>query len=259
MPDLGVALPAIVLAGAPAELELKAAYSIAYRAEVPIAGKMIVQHVIDALGASSHVGNICVVGDIECSGAARTVPSAGSLVDNLIVGMNACGSDGAGRVLVATSDIPLVTSAAIDDFVERCGELDADLYYSLIPKDACEQRFPGMRRTCARLAEGTFTGGNVVVMSRRLVIENAGLLREVVDARKSVMRLARLVGLRILVRAVIAQVLWPRAVNLALLEKAAGRILNAQVKVVQTPFAEIGADVDDLQQVQAVERLLKGV
>ena len=250
-------MPAVVLAGAPAEPELKDKYSVAYRAELPIAGKMMAQHVIDALKASSCVGNIHVVGDIKCDGADGFIPPAGTLIENLIAGMKACGSDGCG--LIVTSDIPLVTPEAIDDFIERCGDLSADFYYSIIPKEACEKRFPGVRRTYVRLAEGTFTGGNIMVMSSRLVTENANLIREVVAARKSPMKLSRLIGLGTLLRMVIAQTVWAKAVNIATLEKTAGRILKADIKAVKTPYAEIGADVDDAEQFEAMEKLLKNV
>lgn len=257
MTDSAVTLPAVVLAGAPAEPELKARFSVAYRAEVPVAGKMMVQYVVDALNASRHVRTIYIVGDIQCEGASQIIPSVGSFMENLAAGMKACGSAASeDRVLVATADIPMVTSAAIDDFIGRCGDLEADFYYPIIAKELCEQRFPGMKRTYARLGEGTFTGGNVTVMNARFLIENAALIDEILEARKSVIRVARLIGFGILVRAAIAQVLWAKAVNLALLERTAGRILNADVKAVQIPYAEIGVDVDDIEQLEVVEKLL---
>ena len=251
-----IKLPAVVAAGAPAEAEWKARYSVAYRAEVPIAGKMMVQHVIDALNAASHVGDICVVGNIQCEGASRIVPSAGGFMENVVVGIEASEAGADGRVLVAAADIPLVTPEAIDDFISRCAALDADFCYPIIPKEASEQKFPRMRRTYGRLAEGTFTGGNIVVMNARFPIENAALIHEVLDARKSIFRLAHVIGLRTLVRAVIAQTLCAKAVNLAFLEKTIGRILNAKVKAVQTSYPEIGADVDKLEQIALVETVL---
>jgi len=258
MADIGSTskLPAVVIAGAPADPEWKARYSVAYRAEVPIAGKMMVQHVIDALNASSHVGEVCLVGNIQCEGASKIVPTAGGFMENLIAGAKACGGAEAGRILVATSDIPLVTPEAVDDFIGRCADLEADFCYSIVPREASERRFPDMRRTYGRLAEGTFTGGNIVVMNARFPIENAALIREVLDARKSVFRLARVIGLWTLVRAVIAQILCPRAVNLAFLERTIGRILNAKVKAVQTPYPEIGADIDELEHIALVEAAL---
>jgi hypothetical protein len=249
-------LTAVVLAGAPAGPELKSKYSVAYMAEIPIGKKTMLQHVLDALRGASYVGDICVVGDIHCEGAKRLIPPSGSLLENLIAGVKGCGSSG--RVLVATSDIPLLTSEAVDDFIERCGGLDVDFCYPIIPKEISERRYPGVRRTYVRMAEGTFTGGNIFILNAGFIMENADLIREVIAARKSVTRLAGLIGLRVLLRAMIAQVLWARALDLELLERTAGRILSAKVKAVQTLYPEIGADVDDIEQLEAVEKLIGG-
>jgi GTP:adenosylcobinamide-phosphate guanylyltransferase len=251
-------IPAVVLAGAPAEPEMKERYSVENRAEVPIAGKKMIRHVLDALADSPHVGSIRVIGDIHCEGVAQVVPSAGGLVENLIAGVEASG-EGEGRVLVVTSDIPMLTSEAVEDFIARCAETDADFCYSIIRKETAEKRFPGMKRTYARLAEGVFTGGNAVLVSRRLIAENADVIREIMAARKSVPRLARIIGLRFLVRALIAQVIWAKAINLPGLEKTLGRILRAKVKAVETPYAEIGADVDKPEHIEFAEQAMREV
>lgn len=253
--SVDVRLPAVVLAGAPAEPELREKYGVTWRAEVAIAGKPMLRHVLDALSATTHVGRTYVVGDIKCDGA-EVISPRGSLLENLVAGMEATGAEG--PVLVATSDIPLVTAEAIDDFIDRCGDLSADLYYPIIPRDASEERFPGVRRTYVRLAEGTFTGGNIVVMNGAFVSKNMDLMRAVFDARKSPMRLARLIGSATLVRVVLAQTLCAGAIDLCRVENTVGRILRARVKAIRTPYPEIGADADDIAQIEAMEKILLG-
>jgi len=249
-----VSIPAVILAGAPADPELQAKYSVKNRAEVPIAGKPMVRHVVEALMGSSDVGDICLIGDIQCEGADKIIPSAGSMIDNLVAGVNACEGE---HVLISTSDIPMLTADAVSDFIERCGDLSADLYYAVIPREACEERFPGMRRTYVRLAEGTFTGGNMVIISSEFVRKNSEYLRQVFQARKKPLALARLIGLGVLIRAAIAQKVWAGAVNLRLLEETAGRVLNADLKAVVTQYAEIGSDADDLGQIEYFEAMVK--
>lgn len=251
-----MSISAIILAGAPADPEMQAKYSVKSRAEVPIAGKPMVQHVFDALRASPNVGNICLIGDIQCEGADKIIPSVGSMIDNLIAGVNACEG---GHVLISTSDISMLTAEAVDDFIGRCGDLPADLYYAIIPKEACEQRFPGMRRTYVRLAEGTFTGGNMVVISSEFVLKNAEYLRQVFESRKKPLKLARLIGVGTLIRAIIAQKIWAGAINLRVIEKTAGRVLNADLRAVQTPYVEIGSDADDLGQIEYFEAMVNGL
>jgi hypothetical protein len=251
--DGGSKIPALVLAGAPADPDMEAMYAIKYRAELPVAGKAMVRYVIEALNASARVGDVCLVGNNEYDGVSKTVRPAGSIMDNLLAGMKACGG---GSVLVVTSDIPLVTAEAMDDFVERCGDRDADFYYPIVSRADCERRFPGMRRTYVRMAEDTFTGGNIMIIRSEFLIGNAGIIGEALNARKSPMRLASMIGSRVLVRALIAQCVWPGAIDLALLEKTASRILKGRLQAVRTPYPEIGADVDRGEHLAAIEQIL---
>lgn len=249
-----MSISAVILAGAPADAEMQAKHSIRNRAEIPIAGKPMIRYVVDALKGSRDVGNVRLIGDIQCEGADKVIPSAGSMIANLVAGVEA--SEGA-HVLISTSDIPMLTAEAVDDFIRRCGDLSADLYYAIIPKEECEKRFPGMRRTYVRLAEGTFTGGNMVIISSEFVRKNSEYLRQVFAVRKKPLKLAGLIGVGTLVRAIIAQKVWAGAINLPLLERTAGRALKADLKAVQTPYAEIGSDVDDIGQMEYFQAMVK--
>jgi GTP:adenosylcobinamide-phosphate guanylyltransferase len=246
MPDR---IPAVVLAGAPAEPDMAARYAVEYRADIPIAGRTMLRRVVDALVASPSVEGIYVIGRTDPGGVSMIEPRE-SLIENLIAGVGAVSSDS--HVLVVTSDIPMVTDAAITGFIGQCGDMSADLYYPIIPKDVNDRRFPGMHRTYVRLAEGTFTGGNAFLLSRRFVTENADVLRETVRVRKQPMKMARIIGIGVLIRAVIAQKVWPGAIGLRQLERAVGRILKCTVKALPVPYPELGADVDSLEHVEAL-------
>ncbi len=249
-------VPAVVLAGAPAEQELRDKYSIENRAEVPLCGRKMIQYVLDALHGSPHVGNISVVGDIQCEGVSKTIPPAGSLIDNLIAGVKACESED-GHVLIVTSDIPMVTSDAIEDFLARCRETDDEFYYAVISKDVNEAKYPGMARTYIKLAEGTFTGGNIMLVSSRLIAENGDLIRELLAARKSPVKMSGIIGMQFLFRALVAQTVWRGALPIAFAEKTVGRIVKARLRAVQTQYAEIGADVDKPEHVEFAEKALR--
>lgn len=247
-------LPAVVLAGAPAEPDMAEMHRIANRAELPIAGRTMIRRIVDALTASQNVGQIVVIGDGKCAGDLKRIESRGSLIDNLIGGAEAC--PGADRILVCTSDIPAVTADTIDDFVGRCTDPDADLFYPIVTREDSERRFPGVKRTYAKLAEGTFTGGNIMLFSRRFILRNGETIRSVTQNRKSVAGLARLLGVGVLLRVIIAQAVWPGAITIGDLEKVAGRILGARIRAVITPMAEIAADVDNLEQAADIERCM---
>ena len=248
-------LPAIVLAGAAAEPDMAREYGIANRAELPIAGKTMIQRIVDALTASQQVGEIRVIGNISCVGDVEHVEPRGTLIDNLVAGTEACPD--AERILVSTSDIPAVSAEIIDDFIGRCADPDVDFFYPVVTREDSERRFPGVKRTYAKTGDGTFTGGNIMLFKRRFMLENGDTIRQVIAMRKSVTKLAGLLGYGTLLRAVLAQAVWPGAIRLRDLERVAGRIVHGRVKAIVTPYAEIAADVDRLEHVPDMERCVK--
>jgi hypothetical protein len=120
--------------------------------------------------------------------------------------------------------------------LERAPE--AALVYPIVPKEAVEARFPGNRRTYARLKEGTFTGGNLLLLDKALFFQALPLARRVVALRKRPLALARLIGLDILLKLLLGRLSLPE------LEARARRILGVEARALVTPYPEVGVDVD---------------
>ncbi|WP_319586113.1 nucleotidyltransferase family protein [uncultured Desulfobulbus sp.] len=253
-----VKIPAVILAGGTVDPEMQKEYDIEYRAELPFAGKLMIIHIVDALAGASSVSTIRVVGETLCDCITETIPPNEGMLENVIAGVKACAADSPdGRVLIATSDIPFLTSEAVDDFITRCAGIDADLYYPYILKEDNDRRFPGVKRTYVKLAEGVVTGGNIVMMNADFIDKNADLLREVMNARKSISKMAKVIGIGTLLRMIVAQTIWRGALNLSQIEKAAGRAMNARLKAIRSPYPEIGADIDRLDQLEEMETLFE--
>lgn len=161
-----------------------------------------------------------------------TLPDSGSLLGNLEAALEHV----EGRVLVATADIPHLTAEAVRFVLGKAPE--AALVYPIVPKEAVEARFPHTRRTYARLKEGVFTGGNLVLLQKELFYRALPLAKKVVALRKRPLALARLIGLDILLKLLLGRL------SLAELEARAGRILGVEAKALITPFPEVGVDVD---------------
>jgi len=246
-------VPAVVLAGARAEPEMASRYSVEYRSDIVLAGRTMLEHVVDALSASPVVGEIYVVGHTAPAGV-RVIPPRENLIENLIAGFEAIPSDC--HVLVVTSDIPMLTAEAVTGFVRQCGDLDVDFFYSIVPKMLCKEKFPGMHRTYVRLAEGEFTGGNAFIMRHSFVTQNAETLQAALRFRKQPLKLAMLIGLGTLLRALIAQKIWAGAITINQVERAAGRVLKCRVKAVPVPYPELGADVDSVEHAESIEKML---
>lgn len=244
---------AIVLAGEPPRGKAQADGEAPARAMITIAGKSMLQWVVDALRGARSVGRIVAVGDVSAEGLDLVIKPGDTIVENIRRGLEAL--DAQGPVLVASSDIPLLTPEAVDDFVARAEKLDVDLAYPIIPRAHCEARYPGMKRTYLRTADGVFTGGNLMLLRPEFVARNWEMIAEAYAARKRVFRLARMIGIGVLIRATAAR-LFPGLLRVSMLEKAASGMLGARVAAVVSPHPEIGEDVDKRSDVEAVERFL---
>lgn len=246
---------AIILAGGKASDEIQQLTGVTNRALVPIAGRSMIDYVVDALASSTSVDRIVVVGDVPASSRYESVPDQGGLFDNLLAGLKAAGGD---FTLVATSDIPFLTPDAVDDFVSTAAARNVDIGYPIVDMDAYKKRFADMKRTTVKLREGTFTGGNMMLLRTEFMVGQQVRIKQAYAARKNVLRLAMLLGPNVLMRLIVSQTLAPSVLNLPLLEAAVGRVLgaNATVAAVITQYPEIGTDVDKPDDIASAEKIL---
>ena len=252
---LGAKLAAVILAGGKASDDIQKLTGVTNRALVPIAGRAMLDYVVDALAGSSTIDRIVVIGDVPASSRYETVSDLGSLLDNLLAGLQAAGTD---HVLVSTSDIPFLTPAAVDDFVSTSSARSADIAYPIVEMKAYRERFGDMKRTTVKLREGTFTGGNLMLLRTEFMIGQQESVKKAYAARKDVLRLASLLGPSVLLRLIVSQTISPSALDLPTLEAAVARLLGAGAKVaaVVTKYAEIGTDVDKPDDVTVAEKML---
>jgi len=225
-----------------------------FKGLLPIAGKPMVEWVLDALNASEMVNEVAVVvPTAENLGAwvdraGKIVVSDGSFVENIIAGVGAFRTDR--PVLLVTGDIPALTPAAVDDFVRKSLDTGAQATYPLIREADMLAQFPGSDRTFIKLADGKVTGGNMMLVDPLLVDRNRDIGSRVFAARKSPLALARVIGLRFVVRLVLGRL------TVAEVEAKLGELLGGRGAAVYTSEASIGADVDKPVDVIVAERVL---
>lgn len=238
--DTGVT--AVLLAGGDRGERLAAQVGVASKAHIPIAGRPMAYYVLAALRQSGVIARIVHVG--ACPATLRklvdaVVPSGERMVDSVALGLGAALAQRPSRVLLATADIPWLTPQVVCDFVDRAPE--ADLVYPIIPAAVAEAQFPNQKRTYARIKEGRFTGGNLVLLRSSFAPKIIPLLEAVYRARKNPLALARLFGVDVIVELLLGRV------ALSKLEARAGRILGGTVRAVESRDASLGADIDKLE------------
>lgn len=244
----------IILAGAKNCGALRESSDSLYEATIPIDGRPLLDYVVEPLTRVGEVERIVIVGPEECispdrrAAVWRVVPCGATMVDNLRRGLEALSPKG--KILIATADIPLITPEAIEDFLSRCRAREADIYYPIVARAPIESRFPGVKRTYATLREGTFTGGNIILLAPEIVERHLVTIEQAVALRKKPLQMARLLGLRYLLK------LLAGRLSITEVEERVEKKLHFKGAAVITPFAEIGIDVDKPSDLDLVERVL---
>ncbi|MBP2651067.1 MAG: MobA-like transferase domain containing protein [Firmicutes bacterium] len=221
-----------------------------FEALIDIAGKPMVTFVAEALAASGQVRRIFVLGPSEelakCQFPANTIVLEGgkSIVETIRRGMVELGHNE--MTLVATADIPLLTAEAVNDFLEQCQRVSADLYYPIVRKEINERHYPGVRRTYVRFCEGTYTGGNLFLVKPSIVDSCAQMADKIIANRKNPLRLCQLLGWPFVIRFIFG------ILHLADVEARVETLLGITGAVIQSPYPELGIDVDKLSDLELV-------
>ena len=245
---------AVILAGAPAEDGMVVPAEYPSRAMVQLAGKTMLQWIVDAMCEASCVERVIAVGKVTAKGLDLVLEPSDSFLGNMMLGIEACSGE---QVLVASSDIPLATGAMIDDFLGQALGCGADMCYPIIPKRACVAKYPELKRTYLKTREGTFTGGNMLLLSREFCRRNEQQIAQAYAMRKKPMALAASIGYGVLVRAIVAQIGFSSLLPIPMLEQAVGRMLGGRISAIISEYPEIGEDADRLEELKYFSAILQ--
>ncbi len=252
----------VVLAGGTEKGELAAQTGVADRPLLEVGGKPILYHVLNALNGSPRVDRVALVAPDPVLQAADElmvdcrVTAGEEFVGNMMAGVSSLCCEHTGgddQVLIVTCDLPLITSAAITDFVDHAVSSHAEVAYPIIPRESSERTFPGGRRTYVRLTDGVFTGGNAVVVTRGFVERSQELLARLYSYRKSPVKLARLFGPGFILGLIFGRL------SISGLEQRASAIVEARVAAIVCEYAELGFDVDKLEDLVLAREVYESV
>jgi GTP:adenosylcobinamide-phosphate guanylyltransferase len=233
---------AVVLAGGPPDAVSAASPGLANKAFLPIGGVPLVARVIAALRDAPEIERIVAVAppgalaSTALAGADERRPDGARMVESLQSGL-------AGRppdelVLIAVSDLPVLTPAAIAEFVAGARARDLDVAYAIVHQRDHVARFPGVPHTWAKMADGRFCGGGLVALKPRVMPALQTVLDDLGAARKSPLRLAALFGWDIVPRFALG------SLTIAAAERRAAAILRAPVGAIRCTHAEVAINVD---------------
>ncbi len=249
-------LPAIVVAGGiPQEGEpLYPLSKGTHKALLSIAGKPMIQWVLEALEDAKQISSVLVVGaplpqDVEMSKVKATIPNQVDMLSNILSGMRKLLEleANAHHVVLVSSDIPAITGEMVDWLVHTTMQTDEDVYYTVIERKVMEAKYPLSRRSYTRLKDIEVCGGDINVVRATLSADNHEMWKKIIAARKNVFKQAALIGLDTLFLLLLRQITLDDAVHtVASRMKISGRAIIS-------PFAEMGMDIDKPHQFEIVE------
>ena len=172
------------------------------KALIDIAGKPMIQWVLDALSGAKLVDNVIVIGLSSKSGVTCKKPlyflsNQGRMLANIVAGVNKSLELNKKNkyVLIVSSDIPALKPEMVDWLIETSMETQDDLYYGVCPKDVMEARFPGSKRTYTPLRDMAVCGADINISHVRNATEHLEMWEQLIGTRKSPLRQAGIIGL----------------------------------------------------------------
>ena len=172
------------------------------KALIDLAGKPMIQWVVDALNEAKQVDDIIMIGLSAKTGLASRKPihylsNQGRMLANIVAGVNKALelNPVTEYVLVVSSDIPTLRGEMVDWLIEKSMETDDELYYGVCPREVMEARFPDSRRTYTRLKDMELCGADIHISHVRMATEHLDLWERLIGNRKSPLAQASIVGL----------------------------------------------------------------
>jgi molybdopterin-guanine dinucleotide biosynthesis protein A len=221
------------------------------KALIDVAGKPMVQWVLDALGEARQVDNVIVIGlspksGVTCKKPVHYISNQGRMLANIVAGVTkALELDKKTKyVLVVSSDIPALKPEMVDWLVDTCMQTKDDLYYGVCTREVMETRFPGSKRTYTRLKAIELCGADVNITHVRMATEHLEMWETLIGTRKSPLRQAGIIGFGTLF-----QVLTRTITLESLVEKVCKRI-GIKGRAIVWPHAEACMDVDKPHQLE---------
>jgi GTP:adenosylcobinamide-phosphate guanylyltransferase len=231
------------------------------KALVDIAGKPMIQWVLDALGNARQVDNVIIVGlspksGVTCKKPLHFLSNQGRMLSNIVAGVEKTLelNPKAEYVLVVSSDIPALEAGMVDWLIETCMAEKVDLYYGVIPREVMEARYPGSKRTYTRLKDIELCGADIHISHVSMATEHLDMWEELIGNRKSSLKQAATIGFGTLFLLLLRRLTLADAV-----ERVTKRI-GVTGRAIVWEHAEPGMDVDKPHQLEILrEDLAKQV
>jgi len=230
------------------------------KALIDVAGKPMIQWVLDALGDASEVDQVIVIGletknNLTCKKPIHYIANQGRMLSNIVVGVNkSLELNKSGEyVLIVSSDIPTVKGSMIDWLVKTSMQTKDDLYYGVCPREVMEARFPTSKRTYTKLKDMQVCGADVNIIHISMATDHLDTWEQLIGNRKSPLRQASVIGLDTFFQ------LFTRQFTLQGLVERASQRIGIKGRAIIWSQAEPCMDVDKPHQLELMRAELSNL
>ena len=223
------------------------------KAMLDVAGKPMIQWVLDALSDAKHVDNVIIIGlspktGVTCKKPLHYVSNQGRMLANIVAGVEKSLEldPKTEYVLVASSDIPGIDAKMVDWLIETCMETQEDIYYGVVPREVMETRYPGSNRTYTKLKDIQLCGADMHITHVSMATEHLDMWEELIGNRKSPLKQAATIGFGTLLKVA------TRRITLDDLVVTVTKRLGITGRPILWEHAEPGMDVDKPHQLELI-------
>jgi len=228
------------------------------KALIGIAGKPMIQWVLDAVSEAKGLEEVTVVGlersvALSCDKPLTLLPNQGNMIGNIREGVRHIleKNPGTEYVMVSTSDIPLVTGEVYDWFIAQAQKTYHEFYLNMVTRQVLEARFPSIKRRVDRIGNLELRGvADINILQPKIVMQKDGPAKRIEKARGNLRRQLNFIGFDTLF------LLMLRRLDLDAFTKRLGKKHGVDLHPVICPYAEIAMDVDEPAHLEIMQREL---
>jgi GTP:adenosylcobinamide-phosphate guanylyltransferase len=243
---------AAITAGGRVEGRLAEAIGTDVKALAPLAGGKLVDRAIEA-AREAGARRIAVIGGAQirehCAGRVdEVIAELADGRENIRLAIEA-GRDE--PLLLMTSDLPFISGEATRDFIARAA--GSDLALPLANERAYTKAYPGAPDHITQIGSERVANGSIVYFAPGIAPRVLDVSQSLFDARKSLVRMAMLLGPVLLLRFI------ARRLEIAHVERRANDILGVRAVAVRDASPTLCYDIDTIEDYRyALEHLAHG-
>lgn len=223
------------------------AAGVVRKALLPIAGRPMIDYVLDALSQSEVLQPFSVSGfDADYEKRLTQTPSGAGPANSALLGVEHIGEF---PILITTCDHPLLTADMIESFISGAQDSGADFCVGLADKTVISPVYPHVKRTYLKFSDKSVSGCNLFYIANAKGLAAIKFWKSAQQYRKQPWKLARAFSLPLLLSYVSGRLTLDGAFA------HASKTLGIDAKPILLPFAEAAIDVDKLSDLDLVEAI----